>query len=264
MPDIKISDLTAASAASGAMQMEVNDSGSSKRITVDQLKAYVIPDASITASKIALNTITAALIAAGAISTTTIADGAVTSIKIAASGVTAGTYGGATAIPVVTVNAAGQVTGMATVAVPSGFPSGGIIIWSGAKTAIPSGWVLCDGLNGTPNLQDRFVIGAGSTYAVGATGGATSGSLTISGSTNTVADHSHGLGNGSNGSSGTATSTAGMSSVSVANGCYGSTTLYSAQTTVSTNAGGHSHTFSGSGSVATLPPYYALCYIMKT
>jgi hypothetical protein len=51
------------------------------------------------------------------------------------------------------------------------FPSGGIIIWSGSAVSIPGGWVLCDGLNGTPDLRDRFVVGAGSTYAVGATGG---------------------------------------------------------------------------------------------
>ena len=56
-------------------------------------------------------------------------------------------------------------------------PSGGIIIWSGASTAIPSGWFLCDGLNGTPDLRDRFVVGAGSTYAVGATGGSANATL---------------------------------------------------------------------------------------
>ena len=63
-------------------------------------------------------------------------------------------------------------------------PQGGIIIWSGAANAIPSGWYLCDGNNGTPNLQDRFVIGAGSGYNVNATGGSTTASdtVTISGS----------------------------------------------------------------------------------
>jgi len=50
-------------------------------------------------------------------------------------------------------------------------PIGGIIAWSGAIAAIPSNYALCDGNNGTPNLRDRFVIGAGTTYAVGATGG---------------------------------------------------------------------------------------------
>ena len=50
-------------------------------------------------------------------------------------------------------------------------PVGGIIMWSGAIGSIPSGWALCDGSNGTPNLEDRFVVGAGNTYAVDSTGG---------------------------------------------------------------------------------------------
>lgn len=50
-------------------------------------------------------------------------------------------------------------------------PSGGIIIWSGAVASVPTGWYLCNGSNSTPDLRDRFVVGAGSSYAVGATGG---------------------------------------------------------------------------------------------
>ncbi|HTF21021.1 MAG TPA: hypothetical protein VK658_23260 [Chryseolinea sp.] len=49
-------------------------------------------------------------------------------------------------------------------------PVGGIIMWYGSIGSVPNGWALCDGNNGTPNLQDRFVVGAGSSYAVGATG----------------------------------------------------------------------------------------------
>ena len=56
-------------------------------------------------------------------------------------------------------------------------PVGGIIMWSGAISAIPAGWALCDGNNGTPNLKDRFVVGAGNNYGVNATGGATTQSL---------------------------------------------------------------------------------------
>lgn len=48
----------------------------------------------------------------------------------------------------------------------------GIIVqWSGAVVDIPTGWHLCDGTEGTPDLRDRFVVGAGNGYAVGATGG---------------------------------------------------------------------------------------------
>jgi hypothetical protein len=57
-------------------------------------------------------------------------------------------------------------------------PVGGIIMWSGSTTNIPTGWALCDGTqtasNGqtTPNLQNRFIVGAGATYPAGASGGA--------------------------------------------------------------------------------------------
>ena len=50
-------------------------------------------------------------------------------------------------------------------------PVGAIIMWSGNDSTIPSGWYLCDGTNGTPNLTDRFIIGAGNTYQTGSTGG---------------------------------------------------------------------------------------------
>lgn len=50
--------------------------------------------------------------------------------------------------------------------------AGVIVIWRGAIVDIPFGWALCDGNNGTPNLQNQFVVGAGDTYAVDDTGGA--------------------------------------------------------------------------------------------
>lgn len=46
-----------------------------------------------------------------------------------------------------------------------------IVLWSGAIVDIPAGWALCDGNNGTPNLVDKFIIGAGSTYNPGDAGG---------------------------------------------------------------------------------------------
>jgi len=65
-----------------------------------------------------------------------------------------------------------------------GVPSGLIIMFSGAT---PSGWYDCNGANGTPDLRDKFVVGAGSGYEVGASGGAASVTPTA---TVTVADHS--------------------------------------------------------------------------
>ena len=57
--------------------------------------------------------------------------------------------------------------------IPTSFVAGMIMLWSGAIVNIPAGWLLCDGTSGTPNLRDRFVVGAGSTYAVAGTGGST-------------------------------------------------------------------------------------------
>ena len=122
-----------------------------------------------------------------------------------------------------------------TITIPQAFVSGMILLWSGAANAIPSGFVLCDGTNSTPDLRDRFVVGAGNSYAVGATGGATTDSITVSVS-------------GTTGGPSSPYST----SVGTASPKHASNT--------------HTHSFSGSGSatVDTLPPYYALCYIMKT
>lgn len=47
-----------------------------------------------------------------------------------------------------------------------------IVMWSGAIGEIPAGWQLCDGTNGTPDLRDRFLIGAGTTYNPDDSGGA--------------------------------------------------------------------------------------------
>jgi hypothetical protein len=53
----------------------------------------------------------------------------------------------------------------------TGIPTGVIFLWSGSIASIPSGFALCDGTSGTPDLRNRFIVGAGSTYAVNATGG---------------------------------------------------------------------------------------------
>ncbi len=68
-------------------------------------------------------------------------------------------------------------------------PSGAIVMWSGSISNIPSGWVLCDGNNGTPDLRDRFVVGAGNSYNVGNTGGEASHNLTES----EMPSHNHGI-----------------------------------------------------------------------
>jgi hypothetical protein len=66
-------------------------------------------------------------------------------------------------------------------------PVGLISLWYGAVEAVPGGWALCDGLNGTPDLRDKFVMGAGLSYPVGGTGGAASVALT----TDHLPSHAH-------------------------------------------------------------------------
>ena len=142
-------------------------------------------------------------------------------------------------------------------------PSGVIMLWSGAANAIPTGYVICDGSNSTPNLRNSFVIGAGGTYAVGATGGSANAIVvdhTHTGTTNTTGAHTHLIPH--NYDSGTAGNY--ISGNDGPNNIAGS----SNQSGMS-SAGDHSHTLTisntgSSGTNANLPPYYALCYIMKT
>jgi microcystin-dependent protein len=68
------------------------------------------------------------------------------------------------------------IAGNASDAVPSGV----IVMWSGAINNVPLGWALCDGTNGTPDLRDRFIVGAGNSYTIGNTGGEAMHVLTLS------------------------------------------------------------------------------------
>lgn len=146
---------------------------------------------------------------------------------------------------------------------------GMIVMWSGLVETIPTGYALCDGSNGTPDLRDRFVVGAGSTYAVNAKGGSKDAVLvshnhTVSGSTNTTGDHVHSIRlSGYNGKEPRAAS-------QITSGNDGYQQSGTGGNYLST-AGNHAHSFSGTtttkGSSATnanLPPYYALAFIMKT
>ena len=135
----------------------------------------------------------------------------------------------------------------------AGLPSGCIVIWSGSSASIPSGWYLCNGSNGTPDLRNRFIVGAGSTYAVGATGGSADAIVVSHTHTATVTDpgHDHGIRVGVAAKNTSTGSTGGDNWVS------GSTD--SATTGISVGIS----TTGSSGTNANLPPYYALCYIMK-
>ena len=69
-------------------------------------------------------------------------------------------------------------------------PVGGIIIWSGSTGSIPSGWAICNGSNGSPDLRNRFIVATGSSYSINATGGSNSVSL----STAQMPSHDHDAG----------------------------------------------------------------------
>ena len=137
-------------------------------------------------------------------------------------------------------------------------PSGLIAIWSGSTGSIPSGWVLCNGANNTPDLRNSFIIGAGNTYAVGATGGSTTATLTQSNLPNinfNVTDPGHFHSYGGYGAFG---------SVGVSGSGQGLISGYSPPNTASANTG-ITVASGGSGTpVNTIPPYYALAFIMKT
>lgn len=148
--------------------------------------------------------------------------------------------------------------GTADITIPS-IPTGGIIMWSGSIVSITTGWALCNGQNGTPNLQDRFVIGAGSAYAVGNTGGSKDAivvSHTHTGSTSSNGEHNH-------------SSTVPKGYYANSGDGYGGLFGTSPTTQRYTNsAGAHTHTVTidstGENGVGkNLPPYYALAYIMK-
>ncbi len=125
-----------------------------------------------------------------------------------------------------------------------GFVSGMIILWSGAADAIPTGFVLCDGNNSTPNLSGRFVVGydaSNSDYDVDDTGGSESVTLTV----NQIPAHTHNI------------------NLAV-RAFYQEPRNFGVGTDGSANNSEDTGSTGGGQSHENRPPYYALCYIMKT
>ena len=157
-------------------------------------------------------------------------------------------------------NVAGPLTSIP--AVSSAFTTGMIMLWAGAIGSIPSGWVLCNGQNGSPDLRDRFIVGAGNAYSVAQTGGSadaivvahthtgTTDSTTLTGTFPTAAD------------GGTYSGVFSQGSSFSGNG-------QNSQTNYEVNfSAPHTHTLTTnstgvSGTGANIPPYYALAYIYK-
>jgi hypothetical protein len=138
------------------------------------------------------------------------------------------------------------------------FVAGMIMLWSGSSASIPSGWLLCDGSSSTPDLRNRFVVGATSTYAVGATGGSADAIVVSHTHTATVTDsgHLHSTTRFLGALAGSQTAYVG-DSAGTGSASNGVTNTATTGITVSNSTTG------SSGTNANLPPYYALCYIMK-
>lgn len=142
-------------------------------------------------------------------------------------------------------------------------PAGVIVMWSGPLSAIPQGWALCNGSNGTPNLSDRFITGVASGENPGATGGSNTVTLTASQlpahthafTTSTGGSHSHGTHIENNDDFEDGNNQGGVDNVS-GNGMS------------TTSDGNHSHSgttnSTGSGAAFDIrPSYFKLAFIMK-
>jgi microcystin-dependent protein len=162
-------------------------------------------------------------------------------------------------------------------------PAGVITMWSGSILSIPAGWALCDGTSGTPDLRNKFIVGAGDDYSVADNGGEAHSTLTTAelpghthtGTTDLDGGHSHFVANGDtvNATSSplSASNTVGKNGSQAAtsfNYLIGGTATEATQG-LSSAAADHTHTFTtastGDGDAfENRPPYFALAYIMKT
>ena len=140
-------------------------------------------------------------------------------------------------------------------------PTGTVLMWSGSAADVPRGWSVCDGSNGTPDLTGKFVLPAGGSAgpAPHTTGGAATHTHTGSASltTSAVPDHAH-LPN-----SAWYDNMAGQGNRMTIVDRRGQEVAKA----WSQGGGGHAHTVAGDvavGEARLLPPYYALCFIMKT
>ena len=158
-------------------------------------------------------------------------------------------------------------------------PIGAITLWMG--TTAPSGWAICNGTNGTPDMRGLLPIGQNGSYALNSTGGSANAiavSHTHTASSNSTGAHTHSTTAAGNHAHSYSSST-NSSTVSSASGGIGTTSVLSGNTTVNTNttgnhshtansAGNHSHTITvnsggSSGTGKNLPPYRAVNYIMR-
>jgi microcystin-dependent protein len=147
------------------------------------------------------------------------------------------------------------------------------LIWSGSVATIPNGFVLCNGLNGTPNLSGRFILGTSTSHTIGQMGGEEQHILTVaempshnhSGWTDVQGNHTHPVNTGGASLPADPFYFIKRSGYNAGDGySYGDSSLGPAIG----YSGAHSHTVytnnTGNGLAHNiLPPYYSLAYIMK-
>lgn len=131
-------------------------------------------------------------------------------------------------------------------------PAGMIVMWGGE--VVPNGWALCDGENGTPDLRDRFIVGAGSDYAVGDSGGTQEVYLTEE----QMPSHRHGSGDlDINSPTVVDLLNYNNNTLSLANSISKGVTTKTLQIEGQTG-------YAGNGDAIDIrPPYYALAFIIK-
>ncbi len=214
-----------------------------------------IADGQITTVKIADNNVTTAKILDGNITTAKIATNAVTGTKIAAEidnshiTTTANIAGSKLADDSISLAKLEHGTSsndgkflranngadptFETISIPSSFVTGMIIMWNSTVASIPSGWVLCDGNNSTPDLRDKFIVGVTQDDSGTAKTNVTGSLLQTGGSTSTTTS----IGNSAGGAR-----------------------IWTAvnQYQLGVQKVDHTHT------ADVIPPFYALCFIMKT
>ena len=141
------------------------------------------------------------------------------------------TFGGS----VTATSFAGDGSGLTGIA--GAFAAGMILMYTGSSA--PTGWAICDGSNGTPDLRDRFIVGSGSTYSAGSTGGYADA---------IIPSHSHTYEKADN-----------MNYNNIFNAGGGRSFAYNLS-----YSDQNTSTVGESATGKNIPPYYALMFIMKT
>ena len=262
--------VTAAKIGSGAVGSSqlASDAVTTAKIADSQITNAKIAGDAVTTAKIADDAITTAKIANDAVDTAQMATNSVTTLKLVDESVTLAKLERGTSSndgKFLRANNGADPT-FETISIPSSFVTGMIIMWNSTVASIPSGWVLCDGNNSTPDLRDKFIVGAKQDDS-GTAKTNVSGSLTQTGgsATDSVTSTGNWYGATRIGQYGTNDN---AKQLSIGH----TTTVYAHSGNRFQRLTGYRYDISTltlnnievSGTADTIPPYFALCFIMKT